>query len=75
VLNDALGPVSEVYRAGSQGVLAVVEDFDTLCGLAVDSMNLFLVPSSMVIAACVGVRASTSPSVSSRRRSGWPRTV
>ena len=54
VLNDTLGPVNEVYRAGEQGVLAVVEDFDTLCGLAVDSMNLFLVPSSMVIAACVG---------------------
>jgi len=55
VLNDALGPVSEVYRAGSQGVLAVVEDFDTLCGLAVDSMNLFLVPSSMVIAPRLGL--------------------
>jgi predicted PhzF superfamily epimerase YddE/YHI9 len=54
MLNDTLGPVSEVYRAGNQGVLAVVEDFDTLCGLAVDSMNLFLVPSSMVIAACLG---------------------
>jgi predicted PhzF superfamily epimerase YddE/YHI9 len=54
MLNDTLGPVREVYRAGEQCVLAVVEDFDTLCGLAVDSMNLFLVPSSMVIAACVG---------------------
>ena len=54
MLNDTLGPVTEVFRAGSQAVLAVVKDFDTLCGLAVDSMNLFLVPSSMVIAACVG---------------------
>ena len=54
ILNGTLGPVSEVYRARDQCVLAVVQDFDTLCGLAVDSMNLFLVPSSMVIAACVG---------------------
>ena len=54
ILNDTLGPVSEVYRAGTQGVLAVVDDFETLCGLAVDTMNLFLVPSSMVIAVCLG---------------------
>ena len=53
-LNDTLGPVGEVYRSGTQSMLAIVEDFDTLCGLAVDSMSLFLVPSSMVIAACRG---------------------
>ena len=33
-------------RPGAQSVLAVVEDYDTLCGLAVDPMSLFLVPSS-----------------------------
>ena len=33
ILNDTLGPVRAVYRAGDQCVLAVVEDFDTLCGL------------------------------------------
>ncbi len=54
VLNDTLGPVSEVYQAGPQSVLAVVEDYDALCGLSVDPMSLFLVPSSMVIAACHG---------------------
>ena len=54
VLNDTLGPVSEVYQAGPQSVLAVVEDYDALCGLAVDPMSLFLVPSSIVIAACYG---------------------
>ena len=54
VLGDTLGPVREVYRAGAQSVLAVVEDYDALCGLAVDPMSLFLVPSSMVIAACAG---------------------
>lgn len=54
VLNDTLGPVSEVYQAGPQSVLAVVEDYDALCGLSVDPMSLFLVPSSIVIAACHG---------------------
>ncbi len=54
VLNGTLGPVNEVFQAGAQSVLAVVEDYDTLCGLAVDPMSLFLVPSSMVIAACHG---------------------
>ena len=54
VLNGMLGPVKEVYQAGAQSVLAIVEDFETLCGIAVDSMGLFLIPSSMVIAACVG---------------------
>jgi hypothetical protein len=28
--------VREVFQAGAQSVLAVVEDYDTLCGLAVD---------------------------------------
>jgi predicted PhzF superfamily epimerase YddE/YHI9 len=54
ILNDTLGPVSEVYQAGAQSMLAIVEDYDTLCGLAVDPMSLFLVPSSIVIAACQG---------------------
>jgi predicted PhzF superfamily epimerase YddE/YHI9 len=54
VLNDTLGAVEEVYRAGDQCVLAIVQDFDALCGLAVDPMSLFLVPSSIVVAACVG---------------------
>ena len=54
VLNGMLGPVKEVYQAGAQSVLAIVEDFETLCGIAADSMGLFLIPSSMVIAACVG---------------------
>ncbi len=54
VLNDTLGPLSEVFQAGAQSVLAVVEDYDALCGLAVDPMSLFLVPSAIVIAACFG---------------------
>ena len=54
VLNGTLGPVREVFQAGPQSVLAVVEDYDALCGLAIDPMSLFLVPSSIVIAACHG---------------------
>jgi predicted PhzF superfamily epimerase YddE/YHI9 len=54
MLNGTLGPLRELFQAGAQSVIAVVEDYDTLCGLAVDPMSLFLVPSSMVIAACEG---------------------
>jgi predicted PhzF superfamily epimerase YddE/YHI9 len=54
VLNDTLGVVREIYQAGASSVLAIVEDYDTLCGLSVDPMSLFLVPSSIVIAACYG---------------------
>ena len=54
VLNGTLGVVREVYQAGPQSVLAVVENYDALCGLAIDPMSLFLVPGALVIAACVG---------------------
>ncbi len=54
VLNGALGDVGEVYAAGAQSVVAVVQDYDTLCGLIVDPMALFLVPGSLVIAVCEG---------------------
>lgn len=54
VLNDALGPVTEVYQAGASSVIAVVEDYETLCGLHVDAMSLFAVPASLIIAACHG---------------------
>lgn len=54
VLNGALGDVREVYQAGAQSVLAVVENYDELCGLMIDPMSLFLVPSAIVIAVCPG---------------------
>ncbi len=54
VLNGALGPTKAVYQAGPQSVLAVVEDYEALCALAADPVSVFLVPSSLVIAACVG---------------------
>jgi predicted PhzF superfamily epimerase YddE/YHI9 len=54
VMNGTLGPLREVFQAGAQTVLAVVEDYETLCGLAVEPMSLFLVPSAMIIVACEG---------------------
>ncbi len=54
VLSGSLGDVRECYQAGPHIVLVVVEDYESLCGLNVDPMSLFLVPSSMVVAVCVG---------------------
>jgi predicted PhzF superfamily epimerase YddE/YHI9 len=54
LLNGALGPVSEAYRAGENSILCVVRDDDELCGLAVDPMSLFLVPATFVVAVCEG---------------------
>jgi predicted PhzF superfamily epimerase YddE/YHI9 len=54
ILNGTLGDVGEIYQAGASSVLAIVEDYDALCGLSVDPMSLLLVPSSVVIAACFG---------------------
>ena len=47
VLADALGHVDEAYQAGPASVLAIVDDYETLCALSVDPMSLFLVPSSL----------------------------
>jgi predicted PhzF superfamily epimerase YddE/YHI9 len=54
VLNGSLGEVSEAYQAGPANVLAIVKDYETLCGLTIDPLSLFLVPSSIVIVACAG---------------------
>lgn len=54
VIGDVLGPVQACYQAGASSMIAVVEDYDTLCGLQVDTLGLFLIPSTMVIAVCVG---------------------
>ncbi|MGH3733359.1 MAG: PhzF family phenazine biosynthesis protein [Acidimicrobiales bacterium] len=54
VLNGALGEVIEAYQAGPSSVLAIVKDHETLCDLSIDPLDLFLVPSSLVIVACVG---------------------
>ncbi len=53
-LAGALGDIEELYQAGSQNLLAVVHDYDTLCGLTVDPVSLFLAPGALVIAACAG---------------------
>jgi predicted PhzF superfamily epimerase YddE/YHI9 len=54
VFNNVLGEVEESFQAGPGIVVAVVSDYDTLCGLNVDPLNLFTVPSSIVVAACHG---------------------
>lgn len=54
VVGDSLGAVVECYQAGPSSVLAIVADYDALCALKVDSLGLFVIPSSLVIAACAG---------------------
>ena len=54
MLGDALGHVDEAFQAGPSSVLAIVDDYETLCALSVDPISLFLVPSSVIIAACYG---------------------
>jgi predicted PhzF superfamily epimerase YddE/YHI9 len=54
VVEAALGPVRAVYQGGTVSVLAIVEDYETLCGLNPDPVALFLIPSALVIVACEG---------------------
>lgn len=54
VMNGVFSDVREVYQAGAQSVIAVVENYDALCGLNVNPMELFYVPGSLVIAVCEG---------------------
>lgn len=49
-----LGPVEEFFIAGSSTALCVLKDYDQLCSLSVDPMDLFFVPASVVIVACDG---------------------
>jgi predicted PhzF superfamily epimerase YddE/YHI9 len=45
---------TQCFRAGANNILAVVPDYDTLCGLQPDPMSLLLAPGSMLIAVCEG---------------------
>jgi PhzF family phenazine biosynthesis protein len=54
ILNGALGEVSEAFQSGPSTLLAIVEDYEALCGLNFDPLNLFAVPSSVIIAAAYG---------------------
>ncbi|MFY9782357.1 MAG: PhzF family phenazine biosynthesis protein [Acidimicrobiales bacterium] len=54
VLNGTLGEVHEAYQSGPSTLLAIVEDYEALCGLSLDPLSLFVVPSSIIIAACYG---------------------
>lgn len=46
--------VKECYQAGDSTVLCVLSDYDELCALTIDPLDLFLVPASLVITACEG---------------------
>ena len=54
VVSAVLGEVDDVFQAGPHSVLCVVADFDALCGLTVDPMDLLLTPASIIIVACEG---------------------
>jgi predicted PhzF superfamily epimerase YddE/YHI9 len=54
IFHDVFGEVKESFQAGPDIVVAVVSDYETLCGLTVDPLRLFAVPSSVVVAACHG---------------------
>ncbi len=54
LLASAFGEVKEVWQAGAASVIGVVEDYDALCGLTLDTVDLFAVPASLVIAVCEG---------------------
>ena len=54
VMGGAFGDVVEVFQAGAQSVIAVVADYETLCGISVDPGELFFVPGSLVVAVCEG---------------------
>jgi len=54
VLGNTMGDVLEVYQAGPNSILCALRDYDSLCGLAVDPMSLFLVPATFIVAVCEG---------------------
>ncbi len=54
VVNGVFGDVREVYQAGAQSVIAVVEDYAALCALNVNPIDLFFVPGALVMAVCEG---------------------
>jgi predicted PhzF superfamily epimerase YddE/YHI9 len=54
IVHAALGPVRTAYRAGASSVLAIVDDYEALCGLTPDPVALFTIPGSLVIVACEG---------------------
>jgi predicted PhzF superfamily epimerase YddE/YHI9 len=54
ILRGVLGDVQEAFQAGASSMLAVVKDYETLCGLDLDPMDVFFMPTSLVIAVCEG---------------------
>lgn len=54
VLGGLLGDVREAWHAENGSLVCVVPDYESLCALAVDPVDLLLVPSQLVIAVCEG---------------------
>jgi predicted PhzF superfamily epimerase YddE/YHI9 len=50
----ALGPVEEAWTTEAGDVVAVLDSFDALCALDPDTVELFLVPASLVVAVAEG---------------------
>lgn len=53
-LDRALGAVSTSWTTEAGDVVALVESFDALCALDPDSVEMFLVPASLIIAVAEG---------------------
>lgn len=54
VLGGLLGDVREAWLGANGSLLCVVPDYEALCALSVDPVDLLLVPSQLVIAVCEG---------------------
>lgn len=54
VLNGVFGEVTEAYQGGAHIVLALVKDYESLCQLTINPVDLFVVPGSLVVALCEG---------------------
>jgi predicted PhzF superfamily epimerase YddE/YHI9 len=53
-IERALGPVEQAWTTEAGDVVALVDSFDALCALDPDTVELFLVPASLVIAVAEG---------------------
>lgn len=54
VAERALGAVKQAWTTEADDVVCLVENYETLCGLNPDSIELFVIPASLVIAVSEG---------------------
>lgn len=54
VASHALGPLRDAWTTEGGDMVCLVESYDALCGLNPDSVELFVVPASLVIAVSEG---------------------